>query len=297
MKRRHFLAASAIATVGSAILSQNVWATARKKVGLQLYTLRHEIEADGAEAILKKIAPIGYSHVETYPVKGLGNFFGLTVPEYLALLQRVGLQSHSLHIPFATEPTNIDKPSFYSFSSHQAQLVLQAKEAGVQYIVLPYLDESFRKSIADYEKLAKQMNDFGTLCKASGIQFVYHNHDFEFQTLEGIQPFSILLKNTDKTLVAFELDIYWATKAGVNIEALFKANPERFPLWHVKDIGKADGDTVPVGQGTINWKKVFDLKDQAGLKYYFIEQDNCNVGSVLDAITSSFKYINTISKA
>jgi sugar phosphate isomerase/epimerase len=297
MNRREFVATSAFASLATALVSHKAWAAAGKKVGLQLYTLRHEIEAEGAEAVLQKIATIGYTHVESYPVQQLGNFFGLAVPEYQALMQRVGLQSHSMHIPFATEAENTDKPSFYSFSSHQAQLVLQAKEAGIQYIVLPYLDQSFRKSIADYVNLANRMNDFGALCKASGIQFVYHNHAFEFETLEGQQPYATLLKNTDKALVSFELDIYWATKAGVDIAALFKANPSRFPLWHVKDIGKIEGDTVPVGEGTINWKHIFDLKAASGLKHYFIEQDNCKVGSPLGAITSSLKYVNTLSKA
>jgi len=126
--------------------------------------------------------------------------------------------------------------------------------------------------------------------KKYGIQFGYHNHDFEFKEVDGVIPyFDIYMKNTDPSLITFELDIYWATKAGHNPIDLFKRFPGRFQLWHVKDMEKSeDKYFAPVGTGSIDYKEIFKYQETAGMKYFFVEQDATRDNKPFDAIKTSF---------
>jgi sugar phosphate isomerase/epimerase len=126
----------------------------------------------------------------------------------------------------------------------------------------------------DYKKHAQLFNQAAEVCKKSGIQFGYHNHDFEFVTLEGQTPYDFLLKETDPKLVQMELDLYWISFAGKDPVAYFKKHPGRFPLWHVKDMEKSgERSFTEVGNGSINFQRLFDAKKTAGLKHFFVEQD------------------------
>ena len=88
-----------------------------------------------------------------------------------------------------------------------------------------------------------------------------------------------------------ELDLYWVTKAGHDPVEIFDQHPGRFPLWHVKDMDKTpEHSFTEVGNGTIDFKRIFKSADKAGLKYFFVEQDKCP-GSPFDSITQSYNYI------
>ena len=127
-------------------------------------------------------------------------------------------------------------------------------------------------------------------CAKAGIQFCHHNHDFEFAAQGGVYPYDILLGQTDPKLVKMELDLYWATKAGQDPVKLFEAHPGRFPLWHLKDMDNTpDHKFTEVGNGTIDFKRIFAHKATAGMKYWFVEQDKCP-GSPFDSITKSINY-------
>lgn len=167
---------------------------------------------------------------------------------------------------------------------------------GARYCIQPYVDEEDRKSVAGYQKMVADWNMVGKVMKSNNIQFGYHNHNFEFDTVEGKIPyFDIFMKEMDKDLVIMELDLFWATKAGQNPVELFKKYPGRFQLFHMKDmhtkeapsvITKSD-DMVPVGTGVINFKEILAAKKTAGLKYMFVEQDNAGKGDAFAAIKTS----------
>jgi sugar phosphate isomerase/epimerase len=125
--------------------------------------------------------------------------------------------------------------------------------------------------------------------KKNDIQFGYHNHNFEFETVDGITPYyDVYMKNADPKLVTFELDIYWATKAGQNAVDIFKKYPGRFQLWHVKGMeDSADKFFAPVGTGVIDYKEIFKYQDTSGMKYYFVEQDATRDNKPFDAIATS----------
>ncbi|MES1219900.1 MAG: sugar phosphate isomerase/epimerase, partial [Bacteroidota bacterium] len=119
----------------------------------------------------------------------------------------------------------------------------------------------------------------------------YHNHDFEFEKEDGKYKWDVLLAEADKDLVKMELDIYWATRAGMDPVALFNQNPGRYPLVHMKDMDKtADKAFTEVGNGVIDFKRILKESKTAGLKYFFVEQDKCP-GSPFDSITQSITYI------
>jgi sugar phosphate isomerase/epimerase len=135
------------------------------------------------------------------------------------------------------------------------------------------------------------------------VKVLIHNHAGEFQPFEGgsTTPYDILFANTDQDIVAFELDIGWATVAGQNVLALFAKHPQRFPLWHVKDMAdlatvnaltmqaerQRAAKIVPVGQGEINYRPIFEHAANAGLEHYYIEQDTAPQMGSLEAMRTS----------
>ena len=136
--------------------------------------------------------------------------------------------------------------------------VEDAATLGQKYMVVAYLMPEERKSLDDYKKIAADLNKAGETCKKAGIQLCYHNHDFEFQAMEGTLPFDILMSQTDSKLIKVELDLYWAVKANHQPLDLFKKYPKRIELWHVKDMDNTDKKFfTEVGSGTIDFTSIF----------------------------------------
>ena len=131
------------------------------------------------------------------------------------------------------------------------------------------------------------------MCKKAGLKLAYHNHDFEFQKHDGVTGFEILLKETDKELVYFELDLYWVIHSGNDPLKLFKENSGRFKMWHVKDKDKTNNDlNTEVGFGTIDYKPFFAAAKQSGMVYFFVEQENNFAKSSFESIQSSCEFIS-----
>ena len=169
-----------------------------------------------------------------------------------------------------------------------------AAVAGQKYMVWAYLFPQERTKIDDYKRHIELFNRSAEACKAGGIQFAYHNHDFDFKELDGQRPYDMLLKQTDAKLVKLELDIYWATFAGKDSVELFKQNPGRFPLWHVKDMAKTEKrEFAEVGTGSINFQRMFDARNTTGVTHHFVEQDVCQ-NPPLEAIATSYKNLQKI---
>ena len=148
--------------------------------------------------------------------------------------------------------------------------------------------------IAAYKKIAADLNKAGAICKKAGIQLCYHNHDFEFKKdKDGVVVIDYLLENTDPKYVNFQMDLYWVTKAGADPLAYFKKYPDRFKLWHVKDMDD-QGRFSPVGNGTIDFGRILKEKEQSGMKYYFVEQDRTFNMKPLEAIKVSHDALGKI---
>ena len=281
ISRAAFLKTSALA-LGIPFLSQeNAEAKTLKTVGLQLYTLRDDM-GKNPQGTLKKVAAIGYKEVETFGF-GEGKFFGQTPKAFKTFLDGLGLKTPSGHYM----PTQLKKDWNATVDS--------AAEAGQQFMMCAYLFPDERKTLDDYKKFAELFNQAGEVCQKAGIQFGYHNHDFEFVTLDGQVPYDVLLKETDAKLVKMELDLYWVTFAGKDPVELFKQNPGRFPLVHLKDMAKtAKREFAEVGTGSIDFQRILDARKTAGIKHFFVEQDVCAIPPI-EAIAISYKNVKKLS--
>lgn len=226
---------------------------ALEPVGIQLYTLRRLMQQD-VERTLAAVAEIGYREVE------FAGYFDQTPKRVRAILETHGLQAPAAHVGFP------------DLGDGWNRVLDMASEIGHRYVVTPWLSERQRTEDG-YLRAAEVFNEAGAAARARGITFGYHNHDFEFVPLAERLPFDILLDETDPTLVLFELDLFWITKAGHDPFQYFARYPGRFPLVHVKDM-RADGAMVDVGQGGIDFGRVIARATQAGIRHYFVEHDN-----------------------
>ena len=278
--RRNFLATLGVAALGiasNATAASEVLSPRRKikRVGLQLYTVRDLMKADLA-GTLAKVAAIGYKEVE------FAGYFGRTPAEIRALLRRNGITSPSTHLSFDLLQTGWQKA------------LDDAKAIGHHWVTIAWIPEEKRKSLDDWKAHAALFNRAAAQAKSAGLRFAYHNHDFEFKDFGDVIPLELLLKETDPSLVDFEMDLYWVTFGGGNPIDLFNRYPKRFPLVHVKDSsGPPDKKIVDVGQGTIDFRSIFAQSDKAGIKHYFVEHDQ--PADPIATIRNSYKYLHALT--
>lgn len=248
-------------SLNTSIFAQKKWA------GMTLYTVRNEMGKD-PKATLKQVADMGFKYIEAVDYKD-GKFYGMTPDEFKSYLKSLGLKPISVHMGSMTLD-NADK------------LVADVKAAGFKYFIAPvppmgmFKFEPKTRTLSmedDIEKLTRILNTIAHKAKAAGLEFLYHNHDFEFKpNKNGIIPIDYLLEHLDAKYVNFQMDLYWVTKAGADPIAYFNKYPGRFKIWHVKDMDK-EGRFAPVGQGTIDFGKILANKKLSGMKYYIVEQD------------------------
>jgi sugar phosphate isomerase/epimerase len=286
--RRSFLKTSALLSAGL-LAAPNLFAYDKKYIGLQLYTVRDAMAKDPAAA-LAKVAKLGYTSVEGATYTGNELFYGSDANAFKALLKQNGLIMPSAHYRLGEELVNGESQKG-TILNDWTKAVDDAAAVGIKYMVCAYLSQPERGNLDHYKKIAEDFNKAGETCKKAGIQLCYHNHDFEFIQEDGKYPYETILHNTDKELVKFEMDLYWITKANQDPIALFNENPGRFPLWHVKDLDKTpERKFTEVGNGIIDFKKIFAQSKKAGLQYFFVEQDVCP-GDPFDSISQSISYI------
>lgn len=286
--RRSFVKSAALLSAG-ALISPSILAAPKSYIGLQLYTVREAMQQDPA-GTLARLAKLGYNSVEGATYTGSQKFYGMDPVAFAKVLKQNGLIMPSSHYRLGEEQDK-GQPVQGTMLHGWDKAVDDAAQAGVKYMVCAYLSEAERGNLDHYKYVAEQLNKAGERSKKAGIQLCYHNHDFEFMAQNGQMPFDLLLSNTSKDLVKMELDLYWATKAGQDPVALFKKHPGRFPLWHVKDMDNTDKKNfTEVGSGVIDFKRIFANANTAGMKYFFVEQDQ-TPGSPFDSIQKSIAHI------
>lgn len=259
-------------------------ASDKKSVGLQLYSLRDELPKD-VKGTIAKVAKAGFKEVETYGFSIKDQFWGLTPAEFKKLLDDNGLTAPSGHYGLGSYLTDGNTEELKA-------AIAAAKVLGSEYVTIPWLDESIRKSADDYKKIAVKINEAGKLAKEAGIRLAYHNHNFEFEKQGDTTGYEILLKGTDKNLVDFELDLYWVVRSGNDPIKLFKENPGRFTMWHVKDMDKANPAlNAEVGTGAINFKPIFADAKLSGMKHFFVEHETNYKPNPIGSVTASCAYI------
>lgn len=248
--------------------------------GLQLYTLRDVLPAD-PKGILTQVASFGYKEIESYE-GDTGMFWGLGNTGMKKLMDDLGMKLVASHA---------------SIESNFEQKVEKAAAIGMNYLLCPWLGP--QKNMDVFKTSAETFNKCGETCKKYGLRFGYHNHDYSFRPLEGQFPQDILMQNTDKDLVDFEMDIYWVVTAGQDPVAWINKYPGRFRLAHIKDrkknIPKTTTDaSTTLGTGEINFSEILKVASKNGMQHYLVEQELFDNTTPMEATRKDAEFMKTI---
>lgn len=283
MTRRGFMGAAALGAASVVLPKRELTSRfplpssrplpAPQPIGLQLYTVRGMMERN-MEFTLRDVAAIGYREVE------FAGLFDTDLQKVEKWLTKYQLTSPASHQPLARLKSGLQG------------VIREARTLGQTYIVCPWIDAPDRRDAAGWRRVAADFNRIGESLQRAGLRFAYHNHDFEFERLPtGEVGYDILLAQCDPKLVRMELDLFWITKGGRDPLAYFEKWPGRFPLVHVKDM-TGNGVMTNVGQGHIDWGRIFAKRREAGIEHFFVEHDNPS--SPLDDIKTSFTFMKTL---
>lgn len=275
-------------------------------IGLQLYTLG-EAPYHDLDGTLQAVAKIGYRTVE-----GVG-FMKRTATELRAALDRAGLSCPSTHVPLQA-----DGSGGPSLAGDLGPLAADMHRLGVEYVIVPIFAVPRRFGVArkgedglaflsragkemaadDWRRLAAQLNDKGAALKREGLKLGYHNHNVEFTRHGSKTALDLLLGNTEPGLVWFEMDVGWVAAGGADPIPLLRAHPHRFRLMHVKDLKPS---TVPnsafrmdpavVGSGSLDWRAILPVGYEAGVRYYYVEQEPPFAEPRLEAARADYDYL------
>lgn len=246
-----------------------------RKVGLQLYTVRELFQSDPV-ATLEKVARIGYREVEF----GGGNYEAMDHALLRRTMDRLHLSAPSLHVPYETLLTKF------------AEAVKMAKTLGADTIVVPWLPDELRTDTG-FGAVVENMNRFAKQTRDAGLGLAYHNHDFEFTTrFDGKSLYDRLVGGTDPALVKLELDLYWAVHAGEDAGKIIDRLAARLYAFHVKDM-RADKSMTAVGTGTIDFAALFKRPGAAGVRHFYVENDEAPAPYLPD-VTTSFRNLSAL---
>lgn len=248
------------------------------QIGLQLYTLREAMEKDFV-GTLREVAKMGYEGVEFY------NYGGLPAEEMKALLKELGLKAVGSHIQLIDLKNNIENEINY------------LKVIGSNYAICPWLPEDVRDAeswISHIEALAIA----GQACHDAGIQLLYHNHEFEFETLiEGQPVLEVLFDRLPAHIIKPELDLGWVQYSGIDPIAYIKKYADKLPVVHIKDYLKASRtadltiDTVELGQGDLPLLNIITALTETDVEWIVVEQDTCS-NPPLQSVAESLNWLN-----
>jgi sugar phosphate isomerase/epimerase len=238
------------------------------KMGLQLFTIRDAIKAN-LEGTLKQVSKLGYQDTETYgfdPDKIM--YYGLDAVDFKILLDENNLTTTSGHYNFFPFLHKSDD----EVKQYVDQCIKGAKIIGHKYITWPWLDPEHR-SMDDFKVLVKKLNLIGEQVTKAGLGFAYHNHDFEFTDHNGTNGYELIMRETDPKTVKLQIDLYWVMHSSkVSPGELFRKQPGRFVMWHIKDMDKVTRDYTELGNGSIDYTKILPDASLSGLEYYYLEQ-------------------------
>ncbi|OGF47806.1 MAG: hypothetical protein A2452_09705 [Candidatus Firestonebacteria bacterium RIFOXYC2_FULL_39_67] len=244
-------------------------------IGLQLYTLRNFLKTpEDISVSLKRVKEIGYKGVEVF--SGIGP---IEPAELKKMINEAGLLSNSGHMNYGRIINETDKA------------IEECKIMGYETLVCPWLDLEVRNNEESYKKVAKELTKAGEKLLQNGISLAYHNHDFEFEKFNGRLGLDIIYSESDPGYLRTEFDTYWIQSGGGDPAEWILRFKDRTSVVHLKDMGAVGNKThmmLPVGEGNLNWKRIFGALKEAGTKNYFVEQDNCNGIDPFECVTTSF---------
>ncbi len=283
--RRNFLRDTSI--IGTGLLLSGIESCASKlppyisTFGLQLYSLKEDLPKDPT-GILKQVASFGYKQIESYNGEK-GIFWGMKNTEFKKFTADIGLEMVSSHCKWD--------------AADLETIAAQAGEIGMKYLICPHVGA--QKKIDDYKRFAAQFNKAGETCRKNGLRFAYHNHGYSFKTTEGQMPQEVMMNETDPNLVDFEMDMYWVTDAGADVDAWLKKYKNRFRLCHIKDKLKTidpkdNNNSCTLGEGSIDYAKLLKTAGDNGMKYFIVEQERYAGSTPLKSAADNAKYLKDL---
>ncbi|MEO1517403.1 MAG: sugar phosphate isomerase/epimerase [Bacteroidota bacterium] len=298
--RRAFIRQSLIATVGLPFLHfacndmpQKSTNRYLDNIGLQLYTVRNQM-AEDPRTTIQSLREIGYQQLELMDVQSM--------KQVLPLAKEAGLAVNGSFFNWNFLTGNWamigqEAPQAYSFEN----VVEDAKEAELSYLVFGYLTKGERGTIDDWKRLIDLLNAAGEKCRSAGLQLAYHNHSFEFGSVEGKVPFEMLVEGLDPDLVKFELDIFWASVGGYDPLQLINRLGKRIHLLHLKDKQKDvpvlyDEAEVPqeafkeLGNGVVDIVACMKAAEKFDVAHCHVEQDHS--ADPLKSVAQSIQWLN-----
>jgi len=313
--RRNFLKQAA-AIGGVTLLGSKAFAQAsptpawKNQIGLELYTVRDLMMSD-FEGVLAKVAEMGYREVE--PASGYNNMDPKT---FRTMLDRYNLRMPSTHSGARGTGAELEKQleGFQIMGIGYTEILgdrgpgAAGPGPGGKLAPGAYYNpgtgitrNSFTETeafgpyqppvtIESVKRRAAQLNADGKIARKFGMKIFIHNHTGEFEKLSDNDrtSYDVLLAETDPELVVMQLDIVWAAIAGMDVIEMFRKNPGRYELWHLKDVvglktvnrslspnaRVSSMAFVPLGAGQMDYKPIFANAKLAGLKHFCVEQDN-----------------------
>lgn len=286
MNRRSFVKNTLAAGAVVPFVDINLDQKKKKNIGIQIYTIRDVMGKD-AKGGIKAIADAGYKNIELAGYNN-GKVYGMPVAELKKMTKDLGMKIPSSHVSANLTDyfKNKEIPTDYLKGLDDAVFL------GQTYQIWPFLLPAFRNDVDNAKRIAECFNKAGAEAKKRGLQFGYHNHDFEFASLGDTTMMNIFLKECDPKLVTFELDLYWVVYANVDPVSFIKKNPGRFSLYHVKDMTKGDKrESIEIGDGSIDFNKIFSEGGPAD--YYLVEQEAYRTNS-LEAMKANLNRIKNL---
>lgn len=271
------------------------------KIGLQLYSLRDDMEKD-MDATLRKVSEMGYECVE------FAGYFGKSAEEVKAMLDKYNLEAVSVHQGYEVfledERANID----------------YLKTLGVKYCAVPWMDKAKLAGNDVYPNTVKDMTQVAEALKKNGIQMCYHNHDFEFEKFEDKFLLDWLYESIPADLLQPEIDTCWVKYSGNDPVEYINKYAGRMGILHLKDFvsdkfaqgpvyalidengnsGESEKNTSfefrPVGSGIQDFEAILNAAENAGIEYLIVEQDDCPTASPIDSVKQSREYLKTLGQ-
>jgi len=247
----------------------------RLGIGLQLYTLRDELEKD-FKGVLREVAALGYEGVE------FAGYYDTAAAELKQLLDELGLKAIGSHVSVEKLRDNLQGEMDY------------LKTIGGKYLICPYVAPENRQKPEDWKTLFAFFAQVAAEAKKQGLQFLYHNHEFEFEMeVDGRSAFDALYASTDREEVQVELDVCWVQFSGNDPLAYIANYAGRLPLIHFKDFTKdAEGKivTLELGLGVVQLDQVIQAAERAGAEWLIVEQDRCQKAP-LTSIANSMNWV------
>jgi sugar phosphate isomerase/epimerase len=253
-------------------------------LGLEIYSLRREMAKD-VPGTLAGIRQLGFEEVE------VPGYYGLSVEAFRRELDKADLRATAMVAQEAVLRKDL------------AQVAGEAHTLGATYAVYPWIGHITPFSAEAALRACENMNRWGAALKREGVEFLYHPHGYEFRPSPEGTLFDLMAAKTDKSVVNFQLDVFWVAWPGQDPVAYMKRYPDRMPVLHLKELRKGEktGDlsgTAPeetsgiVGSGMIDFPAVLNTARRIGVKRYYLEDEAVNAA---EQIPINLKYLRSVT--